>query len=38
MSLQLWAHCRAATLTPQSAQPYGLVDDAALVVNCERLA
>ena len=38
MSLEIWTHCRAATLTPQSAQPYGLVEDAALVVDDERLA
>ena len=38
MSLQLWTNCRAATLQPGSAQPYGLVDDAALVVDGDSLA
>jgi imidazolonepropionase len=38
MSLQMWTHCSAATLAPQAAQPYGLVEDAALVVDGERLA
>ena len=38
MSLQLWTNCRAATLQPGAAGPYGLVDDAALVVEGERLA
>ena len=38
MSLQLWTNCRAATLQPGSAQPYGLIDDAALVVDGDSLA
>ncbi|MEO6017484.1 MAG: imidazolonepropionase, partial [Polaromonas sp.] len=38
MSLQLWSNCRAATLQPGTAQAYGLVEDAALVVEGERLA
>lgn len=38
MSLQLWTHCSAATLQPGAARPYGLVEDAALVVDGERLA
>ncbi len=38
MSLQLWTNCRAATLQAGAAQPYGLVDDAALVVDGEHLA
>ncbi len=37
-ALQVWTHCRAATLAPQAAQPYGLVDDAAVVVDGETLA
>jgi imidazolonepropionase len=38
MSLQLWAHCRAATLQAGAAQPYGLIEDAALVVEGESIA
>ena len=38
MSLQLWSNCRAATLQPAAARPYGLIDDAALVVDGEALA
>ena len=38
MSLQLLTHCRAATLQTDAAQPYGLIDDAALVVDGEHLA
>ena len=38
MSLQLWTHCRAATLQAGAEQPYGLIDDAALVVDGEALA
>ena len=38
MSLTLWTHCRAATLVAQASQPYGLIDDAALVVEGEHLA
>ncbi|AYQ26984.1 MULTISPECIES: imidazolonepropionase [unclassified Polaromonas] len=38
MSLQLWSHCRAATLQAGAAQPYGLVEDAALVVEGESIA
>jgi imidazolonepropionase len=37
MTVQLWTHCRAATMQA-GAQPYGLVDDAAVVVDGERLA
>lgn len=37
MSLALWEHCRAATMQP-GVSPYGLLDDAALVVEGERLA
>jgi imidazolonepropionase len=36
MSLQLWTHCRAATLVAAAAEPYGLIDDAALVVDHDR--
>jgi imidazolonepropionase len=38
MSLQLWSHCRAATMQPAATRPYGLIDDAALVVDGETLA
>ena len=38
MSLILWTHCRAATMVPGGAPAYGLVDDAALVVDGEALA
>ncbi len=38
MSLQLWTHCRAATMEPGRTQAYGLVDDAALVVDGDALA
>ena len=31
--MNLWTNCSAATLRPQAAQPYGLIDDAALVVD-----
>ena len=38
MSLQLWTHCRVATMVPGAAQAYGLIDDAALVVDGDTLA
>jgi imidazolonepropionase len=38
MSLQLWTHCNAATLQAGAAQPYGLIEDAALVVEGESIA
>jgi len=38
MSVQLWTHCRAATMVPNADTAYGLVDDAALVVDGETLA
>jgi imidazolonepropionase len=31
--MKLWTHCRAATLQADATQPYGLIEDAALVVN-----
>jgi imidazolonepropionase len=31
--MNLWTNCRAATLQPKNTQPYGLIDDAALVVD-----
>jgi imidazolonepropionase len=38
MSLKLWTHCAVATLQPHAAQAYGLVDDAALVVQGQQVA
>lgn len=38
MSLQLWKNCNIATLQAGAAQPYGLVEDAALVVEGETIA
>ncbi|WP_431098153.1 imidazolonepropionase [Polaromonas aquatica] len=38
MSLQQWTNCRAATLQASAAQPYGLIEDAALVVEGESIA
>ena len=37
MNLKLWTHCRIATLRPDAPQPFGLIDDAALVVEGEQL-
>ncbi|MBC5766116.1 imidazolonepropionase [Ramlibacter albus] len=37
MSRELWVNCRAATMVPGEA-PYGLVDDAAIVVEGSRIA
>ena len=33
MTLSLWTHCQAATMQPQAALPYGLIADAALVLD-----
>ena len=38
MTVQLWTHCRAATMQADADQPYGLVEDAAIVVDGDRLA
>ena len=38
MSLQLWTNCRAATLQAGALQPYGLIADAALVVDGQTLS
>ena len=38
MSLEIWTHCSAATMAPHSTQPYGLLEDAALVVDGAALA
>lgn len=37
MSLQLWTHARVATLAADATDAYGLMDDAALVVDGEHL-
>jgi imidazolonepropionase len=37
MPLTLWQHCTLATLQAQSTEPYGLVEDGALVVEGEHL-
>ena len=37
-SVQLWTHCRAATMAADAATPYGLIQDAALVVKDQTLA
>ncbi|MDZ4127464.1 MAG: hypothetical protein U1E02_25360, partial [Hydrogenophaga sp.] len=36
--LQLWTRCRAATLRADATAPYGLINDAALVVRGDTLA
>ena len=38
MSVQVWMHCDAATMAPGAQQPYGLVENAALVVEGDTLA
>jgi len=38
MSVQIWTHCRAATMAHGAVAPYGLVEDAALVVQGDTLA
>ena len=38
MTVQLWTHCRAATMQSGAAQAYGLIEDAAIVVEAEHLA
>jgi imidazolonepropionase len=38
MTVQLWTHCRAATMDSGASEPYGLVEDAAIVVEGDRLA
>jgi imidazolonepropionase len=37
MGLKLWTNCRMATMQADAAQPYGLIEDAALVVDGSRL-
>ncbi|HXE49090.1 MAG TPA: imidazolonepropionase, partial [Ramlibacter sp.] len=38
MTVQLWTHCHAATMQSGTAQAYGLVEDAAIVVEAEHFA
>ena len=38
MTVQLWSHCRAATMQSGTHQPYGLIEDAAIVVDGDRIA
>jgi imidazolonepropionase len=38
VSIQLWTGCRAATLQADAAAPYGLIEDAAIAVEGERIA
>lgn len=38
MTVEIWTHCRVATLQPDTGQPYGLIGDAALVVEGEAVA
>ena len=35
--MKLWTHCTLATMQPDAAQPYGLIEDAALVVEGDLL-
>lgn len=38
LTVQLWTRCRAATMQAGTAQPYGLIEDAAIVAEGGRLA
>jgi len=38
MSVQLWTDCRAATMQSAAAAEYGLIEDAAIAVEGERIA
>ncbi len=38
MTLKLWTHCRLATMQPDAATPYGLVEEGALVVDGQHIA
>jgi imidazolonepropionase len=38
MSLEIWSNCRAATMEPDAPLPYGLVEDAAIAVEGDRIA
>jgi len=37
VGLKLWANCRVATMQADAAQPYGLIEDAALAVDGSRV-
>ena len=37
MTMQLWTDCAVATLQPAATSPYGLIKDAALVLEADRL-
>ncbi len=38
MSVQVWTGCRVASMQAGAADPYGLIDDAAMVVDGEHVA
>jgi imidazolonepropionase len=38
MTVQLWTHCRAATMHSDAPQAYGLIEDAAIAVDGDHLA
>jgi imidazolonepropionase len=38
MNLEIWSACRVATMAPQADTPYGLVEDAAIAVEGDRIA
>ena len=38
MSLEIWSACRVATMQADAAEPYGLIEDAAIVVEGDRIA
>jgi imidazolonepropionase len=38
VSLQLWIGCRVATMQAEAVAPYGLVEDAAIAVEGDRIA
>jgi imidazolonepropionase len=38
MNTEIWSNCRVATMQPEWGEPYGLVDDAVLVVQGEHIA
>lgn len=37
-TVQIWTHCRVVTMAAHAPTPYGLIDDAALVVQGDTLA
>ena len=38
MNLQLWTNCRAATMLEGASVPYGLIEDAVIAVEGDRIA